>query len=117
MAAGDFVERFVYLIHEKPEFDHAVAHDVGIGGAAGADFFDRVIDDGIEVLALHGDDFEWQVEVGADLAGVFEVVFPWAFAKELEFVFEPDFEIESVEFVALVFEKFEGERTIDASGK
>lgn len=105
VAAGNLVERFVDLVHENAEFDHAIAHDIGIWGAAGADFFDRVIDDGVEVLALHWDDFEWDFKVFTDLAGVFEVVFPWAFAEELEFVFEPDFEVESVEFVALVFEK------------
>lgn len=105
VAAGDFIERVVNLLHEKPEFDHAVTHDVGIGRTAGLHFSDRVVDDGVEVLALHGDDFQRDIEVGADLAGVFEVVFPGAIAEELELVFKPNFEIKGLEFVALLFEK------------
>ncbi len=112
VARGSFVEFMAPALFEEAEFDHLVAHDVGVRSESGAHGPERIVHHIVPILLVERHHIKWQSVAACYERAHLDVFLGRAVALA---VVKPDSYIEKVQVMAFLHKPVDGHGAVNAS--
>ena len=106
----------VHPVGKGAELDAGVAEKIGTRGAAAFEFGEQIGNHPFPIGALERNHRERNPELVGYLPGVAEVLLPGALSEVIQFVLQPDLQIEGMHLVALLHQPGQGDGAVHPSG-